>query len=191
VPVYHLTIHTYGSWQEDHPKGYVQRGEGLKPSSTGLAKYRDKIQRHPSVELSETLQSVLARGIRRSVQRAELRGHALVTNPNHAHVIVSFPEPMCTCRPSLTKRAVWASDCGPGCPARGRADAFIGGTKKHCGSRLAVASGTSGRPYLSRGWNRKRVRDREHFKYLVAVYLPKHIQQNGSFYDETWLASEA
>ena len=60
MPVYLATVHAYGSWQEDHPKGFVQHGEGLKDPSPGLAAWRDAglVLRH--AEASEHAPQLIA-----------------------------------------------------------------------------------------------------------------------------------
>lgn len=186
MPVYLLTIHTYGSCQEDHPKGYVQRGEGLKPSSPRLARWRDEHQKHPSVVLGESQQLILAKACRTGCGRAELRPHAVATAPTHVHLLASFPSPRCTCPPVASDRPHGERTCHRACPARRRMDGFAAKLKRNLGARLAEGAGTRGLPYLSRGWNLQRVIEREHFDHLVREYLPRHVEQNGAYWDEAW-----
>jgi len=47
------------------------------------------------------------------------------------------------------------------------------------GQMIAKTMETKDRPWLSRGWDLTPVRDREHFDFLVAKYLPKHEREEG------------
>jgi hypothetical protein len=100
------------------------------------------------------------------VRERGVRLHACATCPTHVHVVVSFRSTACTCGALRF--------CQKDCPARRLADAIITRMKRKMGQALAKMEGTSGRPWFSRGWDRTRVKDEEHLKYLLETYLPDH-----------------
>ena len=174
MPVYLMTAHAYRSWREDHPRGYVQRREGLKESSVNLARHRAAIARHAEARFEVEVQELLHSVIVEIAAEQEVRLHACVTCPTHVHILVSFRSPACICGASKY--------CGRGCEARERAEGVIVRMKRKMGQAVAAREGTKGRPWFSRGWDLTRVGTRGHFDHLVGEYLPKHeVEQAGVF----------
>ena len=166
MPVYLLTSHAYRSWREDHPLGYVQRRQGLKGPSEALAQHRAARAKHEPVRFEAGIQHLLHRTVDVIARENEVRLHACATCPTHVHTLISFRSPACTCGAS--------EHCFPDCNAREFAEGAITRLKRKMGQALAKAKGTVGRPYFSRGWDLTPVRGREHFDYLMEVYLPDH-----------------
>ena len=87
MPVYLITAHAYRSWSEGDPKGYVQRGEGLMPPSSALARYRARKAKHPEVRFEGEMQQVLNFVIESIVPEKGAKLHACVTCPTHVHIL--------------------------------------------------------------------------------------------------------
>jgi hypothetical protein len=186
MPVAHLTLHAFGTWTEDHPRGYVQRGQGLQPPSPRLHRARRALQTQPPARFDRAHHRLLGDTMRATLDHRGLRPHGLAITPNHLHLIFSFPEPQCTC-PSpgyVTGAASGDSSrsypCRRGCPARVHAEAAAGRIKKDAGYALARAADTRGHKVFSRGWDLSPVRSAPHLDHLLQVYLPRHRTQGGT-----------
>ncbi|MDB5322896.1 MAG: hypothetical protein JWN40_4527 [Phycisphaerales bacterium] len=167
MPVYFLTVHAYRSWREDHPKGYIQRDEGLKEPAPRLAAWRANHAHFPEARFDPTMQELLHKVIQECAIEKQIKLHACSTTPTHVHPLISFQSPACTCGAS-------AAHCHKNCPAKTRADDVTTRMKRKMGQQLAKLKQTSGRPYFSRGWDTRPVKNKKHFDYLVTEYLPKH-----------------
>ena len=174
MPVCLLTFHTYRSWPEDHRNGYVQRGRGLQAPDRERARWRAKHAGDEPFQFSTDDQLLVVEVVLEVAAERAVRLHALATTPTHAHVLMSFRSPACTCGAS--------AHCRRGCDSRAAVEQIAARLKRKCGQQLAKRYGTSGRPYLSRGWDLTPVRDRAHFERLVANYLPGHVAQQGQFH---------
>jgi hypothetical protein len=174
MAVYLGTSHAYRSWDEDHPKGYVQRDEGLREPSESLAQWRGRQAKDPPARFSLELQEVLHGVIVEIAQERRVRLHAVGSTRTHVHKLFSFRSPACPCGAS--------EFCKPGCPARRFAEALMTRVKRKMGQQLAKRSDTCGRRWFSRGWDLTPVRNRGHFDYLVATYLPDHQRRQGGIF---------
>jgi REP element-mobilizing transposase RayT len=167
MPVYHLTAHAYRSWREDHPRGYVQRGEGLKEPSKPLADWRARRANFDEARFEREAQEWLHPIVVAMALEKEVRLHACATCPTHVHVLISFRSPACTC-------GVDVEHCFKTCPGRMRADDVMIRMKRKMGQRLAQGMETCRRPWFSRGWDTSPVKNLRHLNYLVTEYLPEH-----------------
>jgi hypothetical protein len=174
MPVYLGTSHAYRSWDEDHPTGYVQRDEGLKPPSERLQQWRSDHAKHGPARFSVQQRRLLHDIAVMIAEERDIRLHAAATVLTHVHKLFSFRSPACTCGAS--------EFCEPSCPARKCAERFITRAKQKMGQQLAKGEGTSGRPWFSRGWDLTPVRDQTHFDYLVETYLPDHERYQGGIF---------
>jgi hypothetical protein len=173
MPVYLFTIHAYRSWSEGNPRGYVQRDEGLKPSSANLATWREENSSHDPARFDLGDQRLLHEILVAIVAEKNCRLHAGSTTPTHVHGLTSFAEPACGC-----DGAEW---CRRGCESRDYAEKFITRLKQKMGQALAKKYQTNGRPYFSRGWDLTPIRRMPHFRYHIETYLPKHAKEGGIF----------
>lgn len=193
MPVYHLTFHAYGTWNEDHPKGYVQRGQGLKPPSPELNRARRALQKQPPARFDPPHHPVIQNAVRDTLQHRRLRPHGLAITPTHLHLIFSFPHPLCTCTTPRspgspgnvsgappTVSGACPQHCRPTCPARVHAESAARRLKKDVGFALADDASTRGRKWLSRGWDLTPVRTPPHLAHLLTHYLPQHESQAGT-----------
>ncbi|HEX4054890.1 MAG TPA: hypothetical protein VHX86_11550 [Tepidisphaeraceae bacterium] len=171
MPVFLFTIHAYRSWSEDHPKGFVQRDEGLQKSNRRLAQWRMQHAKNSPARVEGIAQEAILGVVENIATERAVRLHGAAVTPTHFHVLVSFRSPACTCGV--------AKFCRPACPARRFVETVIVRMKRKVGQTVAKLNGTCDRPWLSRGWDSTRVRDRPHFDYLLKTYFPKHVAEGG------------
>jgi hypothetical protein len=172
MPVYFMTAHSYRSWSENHPRGFVQRGQGLKRPSAKLAAHRQGKARFEEARFDRGAQLMLHEVVVEIARERDVRLHAFASCPTHGHALFSFRSPACTCGALKL--------CRKGCPAKAYAEEVFVRMKRKMGQRIAQLHATDGRPWFSRGWDTKPVRDKKHFDYLIGEYLPAHeIEQAG------------
>ena len=151
MPVHHYTFHAYRSWNADHPEGWIQRGKlGVQEPDRGIARYRARIARFPAVRFSDWQQHLIVSSAREICTRHGWQCRGVGADETHVHVVVS-----------------WAGE------EAGNAE-FRKKLKRVIGLLLARDAGTTGIPYFPAGYGDTRVRDREHFDYLISTYLPSH-----------------
>jgi len=199
VPVYHLTHHAFGSWTEDHPSGYVQRGRGLQPPSDRLHRARRAAQQQPAVRFTPKQQALILDTAAATLDRAGLRLHAAAVCPTHVHLVFSFTAPACHCvdgsrqKPRQRLRGYGVSGGGydPAatpihrvrtCDARRHAEQITRRLKRDAGLAVADAAAIRGRKWFSRGWDLTPVRTPEHLTFLQTDYLPRHETDQAGLY---------
>jgi len=147
MPVYLITLHTYGSWLPDRKQGYVKRGRGIQPQShEASARYRKRML-NEAVMWGHALQRVVLEAVR---EKCEVRGwklYAVATDRTHLHVLVGWESNETW---QLVRR----------------------GLKSSISRRLNQT--VRRRQWLAQGGSRKSVRDQEHFNFLRGTYLPRH-----------------
>ena len=155
MSVFLLSFHAYRSWDEDTPRGYVQRGmEGVQPPSAALARWRAGRAKHPAVRFDASQRELLIESTREIAARRSWTIYAMCATPTHMHLILGWRD-------------------------RQELDRAIHTLKRLLGLALSRHAGTTGNRWFSRGCDRKRVRDREHFDHLVTTYIPKHVNESG------------
>lgn len=147
MPCYLFTYHAYGSWMPDRTAGYVRRKAGVLVADRQMAACYRKNLKGGVVEFSEEVQQLLISAICDACRHLEARCHAIATDPSHIHVLVSW---------------------------RGSQDWQR--TSKSIKHRLTqeLNGQHAKRKWFSKGASRKQVKDRQHFDYLMQVYLPRH-----------------
>lgn len=149
VPVYLFTYHAYRSWMPDHPRGFAKEGEGYQQPNPELARAYEDAAKFPAVEFDAPTERFLIETACEVCERRGWRFHGAATEPSHLHALVSWRDP------SLQ----WS---------------FVRGKIKNILSlELSKRSATVGRRWFVEGASRKRVRDWDHFDYLMVTYLPK------------------
>lgn len=149
MPVYLFTFHAYRSWMPDRPRGYVRRGEGVLPPDPKRAEEYHNRAQEPPRQFTFEQQQLLIATFADVCANLRWRLHAVATDPSHVHLLVSWRE-----------FSPWQD---------------ISRRLKNIASlALGRQVGVTDRKWFSRGGSRKRVRDREHFDYLVRQYLPSH-----------------
>ncbi len=147
MPVYLFTYHAYGSWLPDRKRGYTRKKQGVLPPDPVMAKhYREKMSQSPA-SFSTSIQKIQIEEliIACDCQCYELR--AVATDSSHLHVLVSW-------RSTRSWRRVRS------------------GLQHSLSRRL-------NQDVCKRTWfvahpSRKRVKDRQHYNYLLSTYLPDH-----------------
>jgi REP element-mobilizing transposase RayT len=156
MPAYLFTLHSYRSWNADHPRGFVQAGCGIQPPNTALARYYDRQATHEPVLFGDQHQQTILWIVWDACQNRTWRLHAVAFEPSHVHILVSW-----------SSAHTWQT-------VRRKLKNLIGWS-------LSKAFHQSGQRWLVRGGSRKRIRDRRHFDHLVSTYLPRH---GGMFWKE-------
>jgi len=149
VPVYLFTFHAYRSWNANRPRGFVRRGLGVLPPSKNLATAYDRAAVQPPVLFDANCQRVLIWIAYDVCRRRGWRLHAAATEGTHVHYLMSWRD-----------RTKWL-------------DASLR-LKNVASLLLNRKRGSFGRRNFSGSGSRKRVRDRQHFDYLMRTYLPRH-----------------
>ena len=90
----------------------------------------------------------------------KVRTHGVSATPTHVHVLVSW-------RDARGLRAISTP------------------LKQKLGRDLSKRQATKGHRWFSRGCDEEFVSDRDHFEYLLAEYLPKHLRESGIIWRET------
>ena len=147
MPCCLFTYHAYGSWLPDRQQGYVRRGEGILPQDMRKHRLYAKAMTEEIVNFSAEHQRCAIDCLVKSQlpQRFEL--HYIATDSTHIHALLAWRD----------ERNIVA----------------LRGLIKGSISR-GLNAAIQHRTWLSEGGSRKQVRDREHFDYLMTVYLPKH-----------------
>lgn len=147
MPCYLFTYHTFGSWYPDRAQGYVARGQGILPRDTKMAEVYRSRAKHETVLVEEQHQQAIIHRLIDAVGYINCRLHAVATDSTHIHVLVSW-----------RNERTWQQN---------RAS-----LKKSL--TLMLKERFEDRPWFAENASRKRVTDREHFDYLMDIYLPRH-----------------
>ena len=150
MPVYHITLHAYRSWNADNPRGYIRKDrKGVQPPDQALARSRDRWAKYPALEFGIDDQKFLVNATRDAAAKRgwDLLGVTVTTTHVHSAIAV-----------------------------RGENDSgdIQARLKSGLGYQLAQQHGTKGRPYFSHGGVPERVKDEAHLRYLLEQYFPKH-----------------
>jgi hypothetical protein len=147
MPCYLFTYHAYGSWMPDRTLGYVKRNRGILAADASMARKYERIMNDKPVLFDESAQETILVSILESRAKQSFDAHFIATDPTHVHLLLAW-------RDSRT----WL-----------RMRSSIKRSQSH---RLNMELGR--RDWFVEGGSRKRVKDREHYDYLVTHYLPKH-----------------
>jgi REP element-mobilizing transposase RayT len=150
VPVYLFTFHAYRSWGPGHPRGYVRRDADVLPRDPEMAERYDRNARQSPVRFDATTQRILVDGARDICARRDWHLHIVATDASHVHLLVSWRDD------SIAWKEIHDT------------------LKRLLGMMLSKHANERRRRWFARKGSRKRVRDREHFEYLMSEYLPDH-----------------
>jgi hypothetical protein len=146
--------------ERDNPKGWVQRGKpGVQAPNPRLAKHRAAIAANPPVRFDAAQRLLLVERARIICDNLKVRIHGVSATPTHVHVLASW-------RDARALRAISSP------------------LKQKLGRDLSKRKGSPGHRWFSRGCDEECVTDREHFDYLLAEYLTKHLRENGVIWRE-------
>jgi hypothetical protein len=147
MPCYLFTYHAFGSWMPDHRRGYVKRHQGiLAPDKQMAAKYRVNMVQD-IVAFDELVQRRLIEETLVASRHQQFRCHYLATDPTHFHALISW-----------TTDREWKV-------VRAKLRESLTRRLNREVQRIN---------WFSKSPSRKRVKDKKHFDYLMATYLPKH-----------------
>ena len=147
MPCYLFTYHAYSSWLPDHRRGYVHRGAGiLAPDRRMAERYRGNLKQ-AIVRFNRAMQSQLIDGAVDACACQQLRCHFIATELTHLHVLASWPSERTW---QLVRRQI-----------RGNITRRLNEVYTR-------------QEWFSKSPSRRRVKDQQHFDYLVNVYLPRH-----------------
>jgi hypothetical protein len=149
MAAYLFTYHAYRSWNADKPRGYVRKGRGILAPDAAMAHQYNWSAKEPPVLYSAEYQQVMLWILADACQRRDWRLHRVAGEPSHVHTLVSWRDflPWQKVRDKL---------------------------KNLMSFELGRQFSAPGRRWFSGGASRKRVRDRQHFDYLMTKYLPRH-----------------
>jgi REP element-mobilizing transposase RayT len=134
----------------DHPRGYVHRQHGLQASDLHIAAHYRFRQKSAAVLFGNAAQRLMIETAREAGPHIDATVHGVAVEPTHIHVLVSWQH-----------ARTWESMRASIRSALSRA--------------LNHEFGNRGREgWFSDSPSRKRVRDHEHFDYLLLEYLPDH-----------------
>lgn len=142
----------------DHSRGCTKRGEGHKPTDREMAESYERRASHEPLEFDSELQRIIVEQIRKACEFLKCKTHACITEKTHVHSLLGWNH-------DRVLESVRAS------------------LKTSLTKRLHQCREGIG---LSRGGSRKRVSNRDHFNYLMQVYLPDH-SGVGWFEEKGWV----
>lgn len=151
MPVYHFTFHAYRSWNADHQRGYIQRGEnGIKPQNRALGYIRNRLAKQDPVQFDPAEAQFLIDAIKDATARRGWDLYGATVIENHLHAAIGW-------------RATPPD-----------ADLVQARLKRALGYLLAKRNGTRGKAYFSRGGLPEQIKTKRHLRFLLSDYFPEH-----------------
>ena len=144
-----FNYHGYRTWMPDHPRGYTRHGEGVLPPDADLAANYHRRAKHETMRFDERRQGIVVDAVIEVSRNISVNVYHVVCVSTHAHVITS-----------------WRDDRSW--------EQIYDRMKRIVGFKLAKAEGVTGRRWLAARRAGKVVRDIEHLRHLMTVYLPGH-----------------
>lgn len=181
MPVLLVTMHAYRSWPEGDPRGYVRHGLGLQPTNEKIQNWRAGHAGQPPNRFGRAEQKLIHGLLPEIGEDQEVELFAVSVTPTHVHAVVSFVSPMCDCSagPRVDTRGSAKKHHDKSCAAWKKGHDFAVKAKRVIGGRLSKATQQPGRKWFSRGEDISPVWDRQHLRYLLTRYLPKHEGEGG------------
>lgn len=149
MAIYHFTFHAYRTWRPDNPRGYVRPGMGYLPPDEDMARKYDARAKFDPVEFTDVMQAVLIVGSHDICSRRGWRLYIVATDPTHLHLVIGW-----------IGFVDWVDVRDK---LKNLLSLFLG--------RLA---NVQSRPWFVEKGSRKRVKNQDHFNYLIETYLPSH-----------------
>jgi hypothetical protein len=142
-----FTLHAYGSWMPDRPQGFYRNSEGLHPRNPLKAGQFRRSQVAPEAMFDEAAQLLAIEVVREAATRLGARMYGVATDPVHLHFMTAWDDER---TPEQVQRS------------------FKWSLTRRLNSEIGR------RPWFTRKGHDRRVRDKEHFVYLLDKYLPSH-----------------
>ncbi len=147
MPCYLFTYHAYGTWMPDRKQGYVQRTRGiLAPDQAKADRYRAAMTQ-AEVNFDSKTQLAILDSLINSQAKQEFEMYFAATESTHVHILMGWRDD----RNWLRMRST-----------------IKGSMSRHLNRIFRRQE------WFVEGGSRKRVKDREHFQYLMTRYLRKH-----------------
>ena len=159
MPVYHITLHAYGTWMPDREEGFVRRHEGIQPPDETFDYFYRLRANESAAEFTETIQRMLIEETITAAKYQRWRVHYVATEPTHVHTLASWRD----------ERKV---------------KKLVAGLKSSLTRKLNAA--VERRTWLVEGKSAVQVKDDDHFNHLILNYLPGHSGWKWSEHDG-WL----
>src|SRR4051794_33686486 len=161
MPCYLFTFHGHYTWMPDNQRGYVHRLHGLQQRDPHMAQHYRRFRDVDVVRFTDVMQSAMVETTIQAGPFINATVHACASASTHVHILVSWKS-----------QRDWKS---------------IRTSFRTALSRMLNAKFNK-RDWFTDGSSRKRVRDLEHFDYLILKYLPDH--PNCTVRDEDQRAAE-
>jgi REP element-mobilizing transposase RayT len=157
VPVYLFTFHGYMTWLPDHPRGYTLRGAGYQePDEKRAEWYRRNAGNVDACLFNDDLMRAVIDEAQTACRHQRLRLHSATTETTHLHYLVSWTDD----RDWMTVRKGFKMS--------------LSLRLKREGDQAPSTARTLTVIKLGSAGSRKKVKDRQHFDYLMQTYLPSH-----------------
>ena len=149
MAVYHFTLHAFGTWRADHPRGYTIRGKGYQPPDREEQSRRDQNLTQPVISFDEPMQRILIVGTYDICHRRGWRFHGAGNDATHFHALISWKD-----------YVHWQN-------VRDK-------LKNLLSLFLGRWTGIENQTWFVEGGSRKRVATRGHYNHLLETYFPDH-----------------
>jgi len=146
MPVYHVIVHGFFTWNADNPQGYYRRKRGRYAAEEKLALHWTRTARFPAARWHREDQEILLRSVLESAERREWDVYAVATQTTHLHIVVA-----------------WQTRHSP---------QEVQQKLKQIMSLQMGRTYGYGRRWLARNGQPQRVRNRAHLRRLLYDYLP-------------------
>ena len=145
MPVYHIIVHGFLTWDADNPKGYYRRGRGRFAAEPQLAAHWERSARFPTLLWSWDDQNLLCQTVQETSARRQWTVYAIASQPTHLHIVLAWH----TLHP----------------PER------VQQTLKQMMSLALGSIHGRGRRWFSRNGVPQRIKNRTHLRHLLYDYL--------------------
>ncbi len=131
----------------DRKQGYVQQGKGILKTDEQMAQSYRLRQTQDVVTFNQSVQQCMIDALQENLSHSHYRLHAIATDSSHIHILISWQDQ--------------------------RSTAMLKSTVKQALTRHLNQS-VQKQQWFSRKGSQKRVKDKQHFEYLMNIYFPRH-----------------
>jgi hypothetical protein len=90
MAVYHVTLHAFGTWPANHPRGYTQRAAGYQAPDAEEQQRREENLSQSVVRFDEAMQRILIVGTHDFCDRRGFAFHGAGNDETHYHALLSW-----------------------------------------------------------------------------------------------------
>ena len=146
VPVYHVIVHGFFTWNADNPNGYYRTKRGRYAAAPQLAVHWSRRARFPAVCWTRDDQDMLSRTVLEISARREWIVYAIATQSTHLHIVIAWHTSHSPKEVQQTLKQIMSLELG----------------RKY----------GRGRRWFSRNGVPQRVKNKTHLRHLLYDYLP-------------------